>query len=108
MMENAGRSLACVARLLLGGTAAGKRVLVLAGRGGNGGGGLVAARHLASDGAPELVVDALLGYGQTGPPQGGTARLIGWSEGRRVLALDVPSGLELRSGTCTNRTSTPR
>jgi NAD(P)H-hydrate epimerase len=138
MMENAGRSLAAVARHMLGGSAAGKRVLVLAGPGGNGGGGLVAARHLATAGAvvsvalnrpsaelapvprrqhalaraagvpvahpmspaddAELILDALIGYGQAGPPREATAGLIEWTSGRRVLALDVPSGLELASG----------
>jgi len=138
MMENAGRGLAQVARELLGGDAAGRSILVLAGTGGNGGGGLVAARHLTVAGAkvtvalsapaqrfapvpaeqlaivrrlaiatkegieppgePELVIDALLGYSQRGEPHGGAAELIRWSAGRRVLALDVPSGLELESG----------
>lgn len=138
MMENAGRSLAQVARDLLGGDLGGRSIVVLAGPGENGGGGLVAARHLAVSGAqvgvvlaepaerfapvpaeqlaiarqlalpihedvdvlgePELVLDALLGYSQRGDPHGQTARLIGWSAGRRVLALDVPSGLELATG----------
>ncbi len=48
MMENAGRSLAATARRMLGGNTAGRRVLVLVGKGNNGGGGLVAARHLAN------------------------------------------------------------
>jgi NAD(P)H-hydrate epimerase len=136
MMENAGRNLAQLARNLLGGDARGRSVVVMAGPGGNGGGGLVAARHLAVAGAqvtaalavaperfapvpaeqlaiirrlgipiradpvevhgePELVIDALLGYSQSGDPYGGAAALIRWSAGRRVLALDVPSGLEL-------------
>lgn len=138
MMENAGRSLTQVARDLLGGNTAGRSVLVLAGPGGNGGGGLVAARHLTVAGAkvtvalstaadrfapvpaeqlaivrqlaitthesseslgnPDLVLDALLGYSQRGAPHGRAAELIRWSAGRRVLALDVPSGLELASG----------
>jgi NAD(P)H-hydrate epimerase len=138
MMENAGRSLAQLARDLLGGDTRARSILVLAGPGGNGGGGLVAARHLASAGArvavalsvpagrfasvpaeqlaiarrlavpihervdsldePDLVIDALLGYGQRGDPHGQAAELIRWSAGRRVLALDVPSGLELASG----------
>jgi NAD(P)H-hydrate epimerase len=51
MMENAGRSLATVARWRLGGSASGARVVVLVGTGNNGGGGLVAARHLANAGA---------------------------------------------------------
>jgi NAD(P)H-hydrate epimerase len=138
MMENAGRSLAQVARELLGGDTKGRSVLVLAGPGGNGGGGLVAARHLNLAGAkvtvalstaanrfgpipaeqlaiverlaiptlesigalgePELVLDALLGYSQRNAPRGRAAELIRWSAGRRVLALDVPSGLELATG----------
>ena len=52
MMENAGRCLAIVARdRFLSGDPRGHRVVVLAGRGGNGGGGLVAARRLDSWGA---------------------------------------------------------
>jgi NAD(P)H-hydrate epimerase len=138
MMENAGSCLAEAARLLLRGSAFGKRVVVLAGSGGNGGGGLVAARHLANGGAvvevclsappealtsllreqleilrriglpeapwrprteaPDLVLDALLGYSQRGDPRGAVAELIDWTAGRRVLALDNPSGLELSTG----------
>lgn len=47
MMELAGRALARVTQRLAGGR---RRVAVLAGRGHNGGGGLVAARHLATYG----------------------------------------------------------
>lgn len=47
---------------------------------------------------PDLVVDALLGYGQRGAPQGEIAALIAWAARRRVVALDVPSGLELQTG----------
>ncbi|NIM09211.1 MAG: NAD(P)H-hydrate epimerase, partial [Planctomycetales bacterium] len=47
MMENAGRNLAHLARSrFLGGDPQGKRVAVLAGTGGNGGGALVCARRL--------------------------------------------------------------
>lgn len=47
MMENAGRSLATVAReRFFGGDAQGHRAVVLCGAGGNGGGGLVCARRL--------------------------------------------------------------
>jgi NAD(P)H-hydrate epimerase len=138
LMENAGRNLALLARLLLGGDARGRSVVVLAGPGGNGGGAMVAARHLAVAGAqvrvllaqpPErlapvtsrqhgilrrmgldvridgtaldpadLVLDGLLGYSQAGPPRGRAALLIQATAGRRVLALDVPSGLELATG----------
>ncbi|HRA68065.1 MAG TPA: NAD(P)H-hydrate epimerase [Caldilinea sp.] len=51
MMENAGRSLAMLARTMLGGEVTDRPIVVLAGRGNNGGGGLVAARHLLNWGA---------------------------------------------------------
>jgi NAD(P)H-hydrate epimerase len=51
MMENAGRNLAWHARSLASGP-----VTVLAGSGGNGGGGLCCARHLANRGVPVSVV----------------------------------------------------
>jgi NAD(P)H-hydrate epimerase len=52
MMENAGRNLAHLARRrFLDSDPQGRRVLVLAGTGGNGGGGLVCARHLHNWGA---------------------------------------------------------
>ena len=57
MMENAGRALALLARArFLGGDARGRHVTVLAGRGGNGGGALVAARRLIGWGAQVAVV----------------------------------------------------
>ena len=52
MMENAGRNLARLARRRFSPA----RVLVLAGSGGNGGGGMVAARHLANWGVAVAVV----------------------------------------------------
>jgi NAD(P)H-hydrate epimerase len=56
MMELAGRHLADLARTrALGGDPRGTRVLVLAGSGGNGGGGLVAARRLRGWGADVAV-----------------------------------------------------
>ena len=51
MMENAGRNLASLAVECLEGKWKRARVLVLAGPGGNGGGGICAARHLANRGA---------------------------------------------------------
>lgn len=56
MMENAGRNLAALSRRFLGGSVGGKRVVALCGPGGNGGGGMVAARHLANWGADVSVV----------------------------------------------------
>jgi NAD(P)H-hydrate epimerase len=49
LMENAGRQIADAARAMLR-DLKGRRVLVLAGRGNNGGDGFVVARHLAMDG----------------------------------------------------------
>ncbi len=52
MIENAGRHLAHLARIrFLDGDPRGKRIAILAGTGGNGGGALAAARHLANFGA---------------------------------------------------------
>ena len=57
MMENAGRSLASLARqCFLSGSPTGKRIVVVAGRGGNGGGALVCARYLANWGGQASVV----------------------------------------------------
>jgi len=50
MMENAGRNLAELALECLGDEWKNARVVVLAGTGGNGGGGITAARHLANHG----------------------------------------------------------
>jgi len=60
MMENAGRTLAQLAReRFLGGDARDRRVVVLAGTGGNGGGAMVCARRLRAWGAAvEVVVTA--------------------------------------------------
>ena len=51
MMENAGRNLALLAIETLGTDWERAKVVVLAGTGGNGGGGICAARHLANRGA---------------------------------------------------------
>ncbi len=56
MMENAGRNLAHLARVrFLGGDPRGKKVVLLAGTGGNGGGALVCARRLHNWGAQVTV-----------------------------------------------------
>jgi len=55
MMENAGRNLAELSRRLLQGLR-GKRIIVLCGAGNNGGGGMVAARHLHNWGAQVQVL----------------------------------------------------
>lgn len=57
MMENAGRNLAHLARNhFLDGNPQGKNVTILAGTGGNGGGGLVCARRLHNYGAKVTVI----------------------------------------------------
>lgn len=144
VMELAGWAVATFARdRFLAGDPRRRRVLILAGKGGNGGDGLVAARLLQSWGAtvsillshpgeeltevaahqarivqavglrprlmsdrgpslPEvdLAVDALLGFGATGPPAGVTSRLIDLVNATTtpVLAVDLPSGLDATTG----------
>ncbi|RME53937.1 MAG: NAD(P)H-hydrate epimerase [Caldilineae bacterium] len=56
MMENAGRNLALLAKHKLDDDVLDRSVVVLAGRGNNGGGGMVAARHLLNWGAWVQVV----------------------------------------------------
>lgn len=141
MMEHAGRLLAVLAVQEFFAAGPG-RVVVLAGSGGNGGGGLVCARNLANWGfevtvvtsrpsselrglaalqfriaqrmkltslaaqdveelpSPDLIVDALIGYGLDGPPQEQYARLIvlANADSAPVLSLDVPSGLDATTG----------
>jgi len=140
MMENAGRNLARLAIDVLGDPWQDAKVLVLSGSGGNGGGGICAARHLANrnvsvtlcladpsklqgvpafqrtilkstsareiafdriqDEHPDLVLDALIGYGLQSAPSGRVADLIEWttSSAAPVLALDIPSGVDATSG----------
>jgi NAD(P)H-hydrate epimerase len=59
MMENAGRNLAELARRIFSGKVGGQRIAILCGAGNNGGGGLVAARHLHNWGAEISLVLAL-------------------------------------------------
>lgn len=141
MMENAGRDLALNVIDMLG--EARGEVTILAGPGGNGGGGICGARHLHNRGfqvnlvldrEPErlsgsaehqlhilrvagfepvrpmeaeacvrraaLVVDALIGYSLRGSPYGRTAELIEVcnENAARVLALDLPSGVNATTG----------
>jgi NAD(P)H-hydrate epimerase len=143
MMENAGRCLAELVRRHLGGSVLGKHLIVAVSKGNNGGGGMVAARHLSNwganvtvllesetlSGAPalqweilkrlpiqrvlaqaavaslsaaqvDLVVDALIGYGLSGSPRGWVAQVIRAINALNlpVIALDIPSGLDVTSG----------
>ncbi len=56
LMENAGREVAQVIRQKLGGDLNGKEIVVFVGRGGNGGDGLVAARHLVAMGGNVSII----------------------------------------------------
>jgi len=57
MMENAGRNLASLSRnLFFNGKIINKKILVLAGNGANGGGGLVCARHLINWGSDVKII----------------------------------------------------
>ncbi len=59
MMENAGRNLALEIIELLQSKSSGKRILIFAGSGGNGGGGICAGRHLLNHGyEPTLVLSS--------------------------------------------------
>ena len=140
MMENAGRNLAAATIRLLGPEWRDGTIVVLAGTGGNGGGGICGARHLANRGGevtvvvsdearlrevpaqqlaiyrgtrgrvlgpgelgdvdPSLIVDAVIGYSLSGPPQGAALDLIEWAlnEEAPVLSLDVPSGIDSTTG----------
>jgi len=144
LMERAGGIAAAMAFRVLG-YERGKKVLVLCGKGNNGGDGFVlarflwekgvdvkvslsgpthsiqgdAAKHLhmlrssteveveawgdSVDGAAnrcDLIVDALLGTGITGPVQGRLASMIEWinRQGVPILSLDLPSGANADSG----------
>ncbi|MFB6192169.1 MAG: NAD(P)H-hydrate epimerase [Haloarculaceae archaeon] len=135
MMENAGRNLARHARK------PGAETVVVAGNGGNGGGGLACARHLANRGdpvrvlldrppadltgaaarqhaildrtsvpvhaatdevpsEPDVVVDALVGYGLGGDLREPAASYVAWMnrQSGETVSLDVPTGLDATSG----------
>lgn len=141
LMENAGRNLAEQARRMLSGSINAKKIVVLCGTGNNGGGGMVAARHLHNRGAqvqvqlvgnesqlkdvpaqqwrilqkieipgatstaeriekPDLVIDAIIGYGLKGDARPSVADWIEWANRVQcpILALDLPSGLDATTG----------
>jgi NAD(P)H-hydrate epimerase len=84
---------------------ASERIAVVAGKGNNGGDGLVVARLLRNRGllvqewpqaeSPTLVIDAVLGIGLRGPATGKALEQIRWinTSGSKVVAVDIPSGL---------------
>ena len=87
MMENAGRNLALLAIEVLGANWQTATIVVLAGRGGNGGGGICAARHLANRRAN--VVLSLSDPDQLGDIPGFQHRIFRETRGREVRASRV-------------------
>lgn len=79
LMERAGAAIAQAAVACTGGVF-GRRVVVLCGKGNNGGDGLVAARRLAALGARPVVVFLQDPAGLRGDPQANLARLAGISQ----------------------------
>lgn len=115
LMDRAAHACSVVALRMLGG-GYGRRVVVVAGKGHNGGDGIVCARHLERAGVrtavirveewsgegfarearrSDLVVDAIFGTGFSRAPTGAAAEAIEAINacGRAVLAVDIPSGV---------------
>lgn len=48
----------------------------------------------------DLIIDGLIGYNLSGPPEGVVASLIEWanSQGKPILSLDIPSGVDATTG----------
>lgn len=122
LMERAGRAVAWAVRRCCGGTY-GRRAVVVCGRGHNGGDGLVAARVLRSWGTAatvidldavdeaafgrelaraDVLVDAMFGTGfrgaLSGPAASVAAATIERRGGLRVVAVDIPSGVDGTTG----------
>jgi len=119
LMERAGRSVAWAVRRVCGGTY-GRRVVVVCGKGNNGGDGLVAARVLdgwgmhvdvfeLKDGIDrdrcrralqpaDCVVDAMYGTGFEGALEGDAHWFACESWGAPVVAVDIPSGVDGLTG----------
>jgi NAD(P)H-hydrate epimerase len=107
MMENAGHNLALLARRMLDSDIVDRPIVVLAGRGNNGGGGLVAARHLLNWGAYVQVVCSYPPEAYTGVPANQLAALQemgaplawaedGWELPPADLIIDAVIGYGLR------------
>ncbi|MBI3998764.1 MAG: NAD(P)H-hydrate epimerase [Armatimonadetes bacterium] len=105
MMEHAGRSLARESLDRLGESWRRARIVVLAGPGGNGGGGICAARHLANRGvdvrlclaAPDRLGDAAIFQREIYAQAGGQEVARGALDGARpTLIIDALLGYSLR------------
>ncbi len=87
MMENAGRNLALLAIEVLGEGWQTAKIVVLAGRGGNGGGGICAARHLANRRANVILI--LSDPDQLGDVPAFQRKIFRETQGREVQAAQV-------------------
>lgn len=113
LMDRAGRAVARSAIRMLGGRYR-KKVVIVCGKGSNGGDGYVAERVLRREGvaayavpadnfdptripAPDLVIDAIYGTGFHGAAHDPA---IDWIEecGAQVLSVDIPSGVDGLTG----------
>ena len=93
MMELAGSSLARLASDLLGGLA-GRRVAILVGKGNNGGGGAVAARHMSNRGADIVALVAVRkGLGETVAARLATLEMMGIELSYYGEGIDIHSTL---------------
>jgi ADP-dependent NAD(P)H-hydrate dehydratase / NAD(P)H-hydrate epimerase len=92
LMENAGRAVAVAAAALAGG-AYGRRAVVVAGKGNNGGDGLVAARHLAGRGMGVTVVRLWPADALRDPSSTNLDRLRSCCPGVRIRPFSI-AGLE--------------
>jgi ADP-dependent NAD(P)H-hydrate dehydratase / NAD(P)H-hydrate epimerase len=110
LILRAGTAAGLAAQRLLG-TAYGRRVVVVAGKGNNGADGRVAGAFLSRRGAQvrvvgpdgpvppcDLVIDAALGTGLKGPYEAPEV-----PAGARVLAVDIPSGVDGDTGAAPGR-----
>ncbi len=106
-MENGGRALALLAKRMLDGSVADRSIVVLAGRGNNGGGGLAGARHLINWGAWVQVILAFAPEHFEGAPAHQLAALQamgaalawaeeGWELPPADLVIDAVIGFRLR------------
>jgi ADP-dependent NAD(P)H-hydrate dehydratase / NAD(P)H-hydrate epimerase len=90
LMENAGRAVAVAAETIAGG-AYGRRAVVVAGKGNNGGDGLVAARYLARRGMGVAVVLLEPGEILRGPSSTNLERLRSRCPGVRIRPFSGPA-----------------
>ncbi len=90
MMENAGRNLAEMAIECLGANWRQAKIVVLAGTGGNGGGGIAAARHLANHGAH--VALCLARHDKLSEVSAWQRKIFQSTSGTEVLPQDLEKG----------------